>query len=84
VSQNRWEDEVGAGHASRSSSLLHVKANRARVFQFGSKLTDARRQVVHVASSRRLHRDEVEDGRIDATDCVRFSYPYFIIFNVLD
>jgi hypothetical protein len=29
--QNRWEDEDSAGHASRSSGLLCVKASRARV-----------------------------------------------------
>jgi hypothetical protein len=34
--QNRWRD-VGAGHASRSSGLLHVKASLARVFQSGLK-----------------------------------------------
>jgi hypothetical protein len=32
--QNRWEDEDGAGHASRSSDLLHLEASRARVSQF--------------------------------------------------
>jgi hypothetical protein len=32
--QNRWR-EVGAGHASRSSSLLGVEASLARVFQSG-------------------------------------------------
>jgi hypothetical protein len=37
VPQNRWEDKVGMGHASRSSNLLHVKASRARVSQFASK-----------------------------------------------
>jgi hypothetical protein len=30
--QNRWR-EVGAGHASRSSGLLHVEASLARVSQ---------------------------------------------------
>jgi hypothetical protein len=40
--QNQWEDGVGAGHASRSSSLLRVKASRARVFQFASKLVKVR------------------------------------------
>jgi hypothetical protein len=34
--QNQWR-EVGAGHASRSSSLLGVEANLARVFQSGLK-----------------------------------------------
>jgi hypothetical protein len=36
ASQNRWRD-VGAGHASRSSGLLHVEARLARVSQFGLK-----------------------------------------------
>jgi hypothetical protein len=31
------EDEDGAGHTSRSSGLLHVKANQARVSQSGLK-----------------------------------------------
>jgi hypothetical protein len=34
--QNRWR-EVGAGHASRSNSLLGVEASLARVFQSGLK-----------------------------------------------
>jgi hypothetical protein len=34
--QNRWR-EVGAGHASRSSSLLGVEASLARVSQSGLK-----------------------------------------------
>jgi hypothetical protein len=36
VTQNRWR-KVGAGHASRSSSLLGVEASLARVFQSGLK-----------------------------------------------
>jgi hypothetical protein len=59
--QNRRR-EVGMGHASRSIGLLHVEVNRARVFQFASKLAEARQYVVHVVSSRRLGRDEAEDG----------------------
>jgi hypothetical protein len=31
--QNQWEED-GAGHASRSSDLLHLKASRASVSQF--------------------------------------------------
>jgi hypothetical protein len=34
--QNRRR-EVGVGHASRSSDLLHVEASLARVFQSGLK-----------------------------------------------
>jgi hypothetical protein len=36
VPQNRWR-EVGTGHSSRSSGLLHVEASLARVFQSGLK-----------------------------------------------
>jgi hypothetical protein len=36
ASQNRRR-EVGAGHASRSSGLLHVEASLARVFQSSLK-----------------------------------------------
>jgi hypothetical protein len=36
VPQNRWS-EVGAGHASRSSSLFGVEASLARVSQSGLK-----------------------------------------------
>jgi hypothetical protein len=40
--------------------------------------------MVHVASSRRLRRKQVEDGRVDETDCVRAYYPTFAVFNILD
>jgi hypothetical protein len=36
ASQNR-QREVGVGHASRSSSLLHVESSLARVSQSGLK-----------------------------------------------
>jgi hypothetical protein len=36
VPQNR-QREVGVGHASRSSNLLHVEASLARVFESGLK-----------------------------------------------
>jgi hypothetical protein len=49
------------GHVSRSSGLLHEEVSRVRVFQFSLNLVVARRQVVHVESSQRLHRDEAED-----------------------
>jgi hypothetical protein len=35
--QNRREVEDGAGHVSRTSSLLRVEANRAKVSQSGLK-----------------------------------------------
>jgi hypothetical protein len=71
------------GHASRSSGFLRVEASRTRVFQFVLKLAEARRWVVHVAPSHRLC-EEVEDGWVDAMDCVGPYYPYFIVFIVLD
>jgi hypothetical protein len=55
--KNRREDEVSVGYASRSSGLLRVEASRARVSKFTSKLAEARRQVVHMAPSRRLCED---------------------------
>jgi hypothetical protein len=48
-----------------------------------SRLAEARRRVVHVTSSRRLRRNQLEDGWIDTTGCIRYCYPYFIIFYVL-
>jgi hypothetical protein len=55
VPQNR-QREVGAGHTSRSSSLLGVEASLARVFQSGLKTGGgattggARDTIVEVAS----------------------------------
>jgi hypothetical protein len=40
--------------------------------------------MVHVASSRRSHRDKVKDGWVDVTGCIRLFYPIFVIFIVLD
>jgi hypothetical protein len=71
------------GHASRSSSLLHVEASRARVSQFASKLMEARRWVVHVAPSQSSHGDQVEDRWADVMGYVGPCFPYFAIFCVL-
>jgi hypothetical protein len=38
---------------------------------------------VHVTSSWRLRRVEAEDGRVDATCCVKLCYLYFAVFIVL-
>jgi hypothetical protein len=71
------------GHASRSSSLLHVEASLARVSQSGLKTAGgamvggARGTIAKVASR------QVEDERVDATGYVGPYYPTFIIFNVL-
>jgi hypothetical protein len=40
--------------------------------------------VVHVASSRRLRRRQVEDRWLDVMVCVGSCYPTFAVFNVLD
>jgi hypothetical protein len=45
---------------------------------------EARRRVVHVAPSRRLHRSQVKDERIDAMGSVGPCYSAFAVFNVLD
>jgi hypothetical protein len=53
--QNRWR-EVSAGHASRSSGLLHVEASLARVSQSvlktggGMTMGGARGTITEVAS----------------------------------
>jgi hypothetical protein len=53
--QNRWR-EAGMGHASRSSGLLHMEANLARVSQSGLKTSGgvttggARGTIAEVAS----------------------------------
>jgi hypothetical protein len=36
-----------------------------------------------VASSERLRRRQVEDGRVDVMDCIRPYYRTFVVFNVL-
>jgi hypothetical protein len=71
------------GYALRSSDLLHVEASQARVSQFASKLADAQRWVVRVASSRRICEDKVKDGQVDTMGCVGPYYHYFTVFFVL-
>jgi hypothetical protein len=56
VAPENQRREVGAGHTSRSSGLLHVEASLARVFQSGLKtgggatVGGARGTIVEVAS----------------------------------
>jgi hypothetical protein len=38
---------------------------------------------MHVTPSRRLRRDQVEDGRVDAKGSIGPCYPYFAVFYVL-
>jgi hypothetical protein len=83
VAPQNQRREIGVGYTSSSSGLLHVEASWVRFFQFGSKLAEARWRVVHVAQSRRLRRSQVEDGRVDATSCIRPCYHCFAIFILL-
>jgi hypothetical protein len=76
------EDEDGVGHASRSSSLLHVEASQARVFRSGLKTSGGAMEVVHVAPSQRSRKNQVEDGHVDAMGHVGLCYPCFIVFFV--
>jgi hypothetical protein len=64
------------GHVSRYGGLLHLEASCAMVLQSGLKLC-------YVTLSRRLRRDQVKDGWVDAIGCVRPCYPYFIVSYVL-
>jgi hypothetical protein len=68
--QNQREDEDGTRHASRSSGLLRLEASQARVSQSSLKTSEGMAWTGHIASSQRLHGDEAEDGRVDATGCI--------------
>jgi hypothetical protein len=81
--QNRHVDEDGAGCASRSSGLLCVEASRVSVSHSGLKTGGGVAQMVHVASSRMLRRDQAEDGRVDVTGYIGLFYPNFVVFYVL-
>jgi hypothetical protein len=83
MSQNKREDEDGVGHVSRSSGLRHVEVSRARISRSGLKTGGGATQMVHVASSWRSCRNQVEDGRVDTTGCIGSCYPYFAVFIVL-
>jgi hypothetical protein len=84
VPQNRWDDEDGAWHVSRSSDLLYVEESQTMVFQSSLKTGEGVAQMVHVTSSQMLYRDQVKDGQVGAIGCIRPCYPYFFIFIVLD
>jgi hypothetical protein len=81
--QNQREDKDSAEHASRSSGLLHVEASRAWVSLSGSKTGGGVAWMVHMATSRRLRRDQVEDGRVDVMGHIGPCYPCFAVFIVL-
>jgi hypothetical protein len=62
------------GHALRTSRLLHVEVSQARVFQFTLKISGGMAWMVYVTSSRRLHRGQVKDVRVDVMRCVGSCY----------
>jgi hypothetical protein len=51
------------------------KQVRLGFFSLAARLADARRRVAHVAPSRRLRQNQVEDGRVDTTGCIELCYP---------
>jgi hypothetical protein len=81
--QNQWEDEDGAGHASRSSGLLCLEASRARVSQSSLKTGGVVARMVHRASSRRSCGNGAGDGWVDTTGYIRLFYSNFVVFIVL-
>jgi hypothetical protein len=81
--QNRWEDEDGVGHTSRSSYLLRLEPSWARVSQSSLKTSRGVVQMVHVASSWRSRGDEAKDRLVDAMDYIGLFYPNFAVFVVL-
>jgi hypothetical protein len=83
VTQNRREDEDGAGHTSRFSGLLRLEVSRARVSQSSLKTGGGTAWMVHMASSWRSHEDEVEDGPVDVTGYIRHFYPNFTVLLYL-
>jgi hypothetical protein len=83
VPQNRREDEDGAEHASRSSGLLRLKVSLAWISQSSLKIGGGATWMMHMASSWRPREDEVEDGWVDATGCIRFFDPKYVVFVVL-
>jgi hypothetical protein len=81
--QNRWENEDGMRHTSRSSGLLHLEAILVRVSQSSLKTGGGAARMIYVASSCRSHGDKAEDGRVDVTGCIELFYPNFTVFVVL-
>jgi hypothetical protein len=69
------------GHMSRSSVLLRVQASLARVFQSDLKTGGGAATGGARGTIQRLHRRQVEDGRVDATGCVGPCYPTFLLFS---
>jgi hypothetical protein len=82
--QNQWENDSVWGTRQDLVAYFSWKQVTLEFFSLTSRLTEKWWRVVHMASSQRLCRVEVEDGWVDATVCVGPFYPKIIIFSVLD
>jgi hypothetical protein len=71
------------GHMLRSSDLLRLEVNQARVSQSGLKTGGGMASMVHVLSSRRFRGVEAEDKWVDTTGCIKLFYPNFVVFIIL-
>jgi hypothetical protein len=69
------------------TAFFEVKEVRLGFFSLASKLAEARRRMVPVASSWRSRGCEAKDCRFDGVGCgaaeVGPNYPYFAVFLVL-
>jgi hypothetical protein len=80
--QNRQRD-VDVRHASRFSVLLHVEVSWDSVSQSGLKTGGDTTASGIRDTITEVSRNQVKDGRVDATGCVGHCYPTFTVFNIL-
>jgi hypothetical protein len=76
--QNRREDESAWGTYRDLMDCFAWKQVVQGFSSLASRLVEV--WMVHVASSRKLHRAQVEDGLVDAAGCIRHCDPCFAIF----
>jgi hypothetical protein len=81
--ENRWEDEMAWDTRRDPAACLTWNQVWLEFPSLVSRLAEARRWVVHVVPSRRLHRSHVEDGWVDAMGCIGPCYPCFGVFILL-
>jgi hypothetical protein len=81
--QNRWEDETARGTHRDPAASFERKQVGIGFSSLASRLAKVQPWVVDVVPSWSLHRDQVEDGWVDATGCIGLFYPKIIIFYVL-
>jgi hypothetical protein len=83
VPQNRRDDGMVWDTHQNLAACFVWKQVGLGFLSLASRLAEARRRVVHVAPSRRLHLSQVEDGRVDAMGCIEPCYPCFAVFILL-